>query len=236
MPPAMFSELQTITCFGFITLQVPARWTCERNADGMWVCSEETGDDPDRDTGTLWVNFDAWLPPEPSGVGRAAVVELARGAAESVAAEPATSVAEVVERPAGALVRSVSEAEENGLNLRFQRWDHFMALGRHMVFVNLSLVLVACLADRPEFVELAATARRPMPASACRSSRPGWRRGTRPPCGRERGPCACTREDSPYICRRTGRLVPVVSLGLFCRGLGGAFQKAATGPADPRGE
>ena len=87
---------------------------------------------------------------------REVVVAMGRGAAEELSADPKMSVVEVVERAAGALVRSVSDAEEDAVLLRFQRWDHFLALGRYVVVVNLSLVVVARLADRPEFVGLAA--------------------------------------------------------------------------------
>lgn len=133
-------RLRPMKAFGFIELNVPARWHDEfAEKDGMWVACE---DEPD--TGTLWIRCDIY-----------------RGQVDDLTIEtyarPIRAMGAVPRPTAQAgrlLLHEVKMERERGEMLRFNRW---ILITRHddaIAIVQFTLVLDLNQEKSPEFAAL----------------------------------------------------------------------------------
>lgn len=135
-----FDRLRTTTPFGFLSLQVPARWRDERDPEsGEWFCGEDA-----TDTGTLWIDYDSFAGQFDARGPERLVQKLGDA---------------VAWRPPGEGWRRLghqSFTEDAAVKLRFHRWFVIDWSATRAVMVTLTLCLQAAWDDEPEFQRLVA--------------------------------------------------------------------------------
>ena len=144
-------RLRPIKAFGFVELNVPARWYDEYTDKGdMWVACE---DEPD--TGTLWIKYDVY-----GGDVDDSTVEIF---AQPIRARGA------VPRPTPfvgrKLLHEVSTDREKGEMLRFNRWILIERRSDEIVVLQFTLVLDLEQEKIPEFAALVTTMEREIAAA-----------------------------------------------------------------------
>ena len=146
-----FGDMVERTFFDFITMVVPRRWQWLRDDDSeMWGLWEEG-----IESGTLWVDFDVY---SVEGEDNAAF-KLVRGSAERIAesaADRPNAIGDpfVQEIGDGYAVMNIYTSHEKGHDLIHYSCHTLVPHRQHALLVHFTLVLLAELADRPDFVWL----------------------------------------------------------------------------------
>lgn len=139
-PPA----LKPVTFWDFISFRIPEQWSCIREPDGHWGCYEE-----DKDTGTVWVDFDLFRLPDEEDVAAAVARSAAMIRADSSVGAIPPMRKEFEFSPLHKVVHRVFGAEENGELLYFSWWSHILGRHPYLLSVQFNFVLTAStLADR----------------------------------------------------------------------------------------
>lgn len=144
-------RLRPMQAFGFVELNVPARWYDEyAEKDGMWIACE---DEPD--TGTLWI----WCDVYSGQVDDLTVETYARPVLERGAVSRPTPLA------GRRLFYEVTTDREKGVMLRFNRWILIARRDDKIVMLQFTLVLDLEQEKSPEFAALVKTMEREIAAA-----------------------------------------------------------------------
>lgn len=146
-----FQPLKRAVCFGFLQIDVPARWQWQRSEDGMWGFYEE-----DEESGTLWVDYDLYrIPSDTTGDVVGPLAERLMGMLAEGA--PGRTVEKLATDDGVTLIRAVHDAEdteEEGVMLRFFRYELMRRFTDHLVNVHYSLVIPDFRLRDPDMQEL----------------------------------------------------------------------------------
>jgi hypothetical protein len=140
-----FDRLRPMRAFGFIDLQVPARWYDEYAApDGMWVACE---DEPN--TGTFWVQYDLF------DGARERLLERYKNLFEKRGA-----ISRAVDTPERLLFYEVQPGTEKDSAFVLHRWMLLEPRGSEVALLQFTLVLPRDQEEHREFVLLKQTVER----------------------------------------------------------------------------
>ncbi|MCP5370910.1 MAG: hypothetical protein H6907_04185 [Hyphomicrobiales bacterium] len=156
--------LRAHTCFDFINICVPRRWIWDE-WQGSWGFFAE---DEDEESGTLWVDWNAYRLKEGEVGAPAPMADTALQDAMEVyggEGQRGSDGAEKTDLHDGTAIWRTYSAEEKGEMLRFYRCDRFLTRPDGLYIVHFSLVLLESQADDPEFVELVETVGREIEAA-----------------------------------------------------------------------
>lgn len=146
-----FDDLVERTFYDFVTMSVPRRWVWQQGRNsGNWGLWEEG-----IESGTFWIDYDTF-----SFMGDDVdTAQIAKNTVERIVAESReeeNSIGEpYVQQVAGgiAVFKAFSSCEK-GHDLRHYSCYLFLHHGRNALMIHFALVLLAELADRPDFVWL----------------------------------------------------------------------------------